>query len=644
MEDGYDDIFNSSSADDSFEHATLIATLAERFSLTAFKPFQKMIINAALEGPDTMVVHPTGSGKSLCFQFPPVYQNKKAVIITLTISLMQDQVQKLNKMGIPATFVGSAQLDKRIENGAFAPDSKEALILVTPEWVAKCTNRARLHSLVQVGKLSLIAIDEAHLFTEWNDFRSAFSELRKLKTEFGTVPIMALTATATKKVEDDIKLLLRNPVTSKSSMNRQNITLRAEEIAHNSSLPRAVQFAKRAAEIIQSTSSIIYTDFIKDIGPIVSALEEVGVEAVGYHGEMDAPSRHESYMRWKSGQVQTIVATKAFGMGIDKPDIRHVVRNGVPESLLSWAQELGRAGRDESQACATILYHKSDISHANPWVLNNISDKERSRRILSCFSEPWRFVNAHLAGVCRKRLLLNAFGEVDTLTNATGDCCYVCLQTNPVVDFKEELKILLDALNQVGYKGELKIAEWIRGSNISWTNSYDKSCLSYGNNRGKDLYFWRMFIKQCHVMSFVQLELRSMIKSSGHYAVNCVYCPTPEGIHAVNDSAPFLLPMYDGSNQTTTISSMAISQNVVKNKRLGKGTNTLTIIRKLSAESKNWLKFENKSNYQFPGVLTKESHQQLIYIQNISDLEQSSEDPHFVWKDIQLSKGQLNRD
>ena len=151
MEDGYDDIFNSSSADDSFEHATLIATLAERFSLTAFKPFQKMIINAALEGRDTMVVHPTGSGKSLCFQFPPVYQNKKAVIITPTISLMQDQVQKLNKMGIPATFVGSAQLDKRIENGAFAPDSKEALIFVTPEWVAKPTNRARLHSLVQVG-------------------------------------------------------------------------------------------------------------------------------------------------------------------------------------------------------------------------------------------------------------------------------------------------------------------------------------------------------------------------------------------------------------------------------------------------------------------------------------------------------------
>ena len=120
-------------------------------------------------------------------------------------------------------------------------------------------------------------------------------------------------------------------------MNRRNITLNVEELAHNKAVPLAIQFAKKAAEIIGCTSSIIY---IADIGPIVSALEDVGVEAVGYHGEMDAPSRRESYMRWKTGEVKVIVPTKAFGMGIDKPDIRHVIRNGVPESMLCWAQEL----------------------------------------------------------------------------------------------------------------------------------------------------------------------------------------------------------------------------------------------------------------------------------------------------------------
>ena len=222
-----------------------------------------------------------------------------------------------------------------------------------------------------------------------DDFRSAFSELRKLKSEFPTIPLMALTATATTAVKEEMQLLLRNPVISQSSMNRPNVTLNVEELEPDKSKPQAVQFATKVAEIIGSDCSIIYTDFIADIGPIVSALQEVGVEAVGYHGEMDIPTRQESYLKWKSGDVKTIVATKAFGMGIDKANIRHVIRNGVPESMLSWAQELGRAGQDGHQAYATILYRKSDISHANSWILNNLSDQERCKRILSGFSDSW---------------------------------------------------------------------------------------------------------------------------------------------------------------------------------------------------------------------------------------------------------------
>ena len=333
------DIASSPSLEESFHQATLIATLAERFNLTSFKPFQKEVIDALLAGKDALVIYPTGSGKSLCFQFLPVYQNKKAIIVTPTISLMQDQVHKLNGLGIPSEFLGSAQLDKQAEIRVLQPNSKELLIFVTPEWITKPINQVKIHSLVRADKLSLIAIDEAHLFTEWSDFRIAFGDLRKLKSDFQSTPIMALTATATPAV-DDIKLL-RNPVTKRTSINRPNITLNVEELTPNQSLNKATQFTKRAAEIMGSTSSIIYTDFIADIGPIVSALEEVGIQAVGYHGEMDAPSKQESFHKWKTGQVQIIVATKAFGMGIDKPDIRHVIRNGVPESMLSWAQELG---------------------------------------------------------------------------------------------------------------------------------------------------------------------------------------------------------------------------------------------------------------------------------------------------------------
>jgi len=452
--------------------------LAEKFGLTSFKPFQKNVISATLDGSDTRVIHPSGRGKSLCFQFPPVYQNKKAIVVTPTISLMQDRVHALNSKGIPCALVGSAQLDMQVEMRALEPDSIELLIFVTPEWMTKPENQAKLHTLVRANQLSLIAIDEAHLFAEWSEFHTAFSDLRNIKSHFPSIPIMVLTATATPAVEEDIKLLLRNQVVQKISMNRPNVTLNVEELKEDKSLNHAEKFAKRAAEICGSSSSIVYTDFIADIGPIVSVLQQVGVEAVGYHGEMNAPSRQESYLKWKSGQVQAIVATMTLGIGIDKPDIRHVVRSGVPESILSWAQELGRAGRDGQQACVTILYRRSDISHANAWILNNLSNEERCRHILSNFSESWRFVNANLAGVCRRRLLLEMFGEESTSSTSTEDCCDVCMyKVRNYSDFKEELKVLIDAVDHLGGMGEVKVAEWIRGSKIAWTNAFNKKCL-----------------------------------------------------------------------------------------------------------------------------------------------------------------------
>ena len=187
---------------------------------------------------------------------------------------------------------------------------------------------------------------------------------------------------------------------------------------------------------------------------------------------MDPPSRHESYMNWTTGQVQVIVATKAFGLGINKSNIRHVIRNGVPESMLSWAQELGRAGRDGFLATATILYQQSDITHANAWILNNLSRKDRCNHILREFSMSWHYVQAHLAGLCRRRILLDMFGETDTPCAASGDCCDVCIGSESgSIELAEELKILNDALEQIGSKGELKVSEWIRGSKIPWTNN-----------------------------------------------------------------------------------------------------------------------------------------------------------------------------
>ena len=410
---------------------TLIATLAEWFQLTSFKPFQKEVIDFAMhQKRDTLVIYPTGSGKSLCFQFPPVYENKKAVVITPTISLMQDQVYKLNQLGIPSVFLGSAQFDRYAEMSAFDSESPAIIIFVTPEWVSKPSNLMKVQNAAQNNNISLIAIDEAHLCSEWRDFRSAYKDLKILKCDFPSTPIMALTATAMPDTLEDITDILRNPKVIQCSM-----YLCVEELhrASEKSLAPAMQFSQRAKGIIGSSSAIIYTDFISDVGPIVSALGELGINAVGYHGELDVPSRHESYLKWKSNEVKVIVATKAFGMGINKPDIRHIVRNGVPENILSWVQELGRAGRDGKESWATILFRKGDVSYANAWILNNLSNRTRCDQILSGFADSWRYVYAHLAGLCRRKMILELFGEDVTMPEYSSDCCDVCKNSTSAV-------------------------------------------------------------------------------------------------------------------------------------------------------------------------------------------------------------------
>ncbi len=654
-EDEYD-VELSPSLERSFADAELIATLAEKFQLTSFKQFQKDTIEATLAGKDTLVLYPTGSGKSLCFQFPPVHLGKKAIVITPTISLMQDQVEKLNALGIQSIYLGSAQFDKQAESRAFDPASGVSLVFVTPEWITKSCNQQKVQRVNQDKQLALIAIDEAHLVSEWADFRNAFSELKQLKHVFCDVPIMALSATATVEVEEQIKQLLRNPVSQRTSVNRPNITLNVEELHQDKSVVPAKQFADRAAEIVGTAPGIIYTDFIADIGPIVNSLDDLGIKAVGYHGEMDSGSRYESHKRWKSGNAQIIVATKAFGMGIDKADIRNVIHNGVPENVLSWAQEIGRAGRDGKQACATILYCRSDISHANAWVLNNLRSKERCTRILRGFSNSWRYAQAHLAGICRRRILLDLFGETETEASSSGTCCDVCISrencATPAQDMHQELAVLVDALDQVGCRGEVKVSEWIRGSKLSWTDDFDKNAMSYGNHCGKDINFWRAFMRQCSVNKLVDMELRSMIKCSGHYSVYGVYLPTTKGREAINSGEPVLLPQIESSNSLMVARAHPSGSRVRcegenqpgKGKRTGKGCHILPVIRKCLKDSENWKSIESKQDYHFPGTYAHPCHQHLYFIPDHTQLEQSSDNPHYIWNDIQFSKGQLNKD
>ncbi len=473
---------SSPSLDDAFQEATMVATLAETFSLTHFKGFQKDVIKATLEGRDSIVLQPTGSGKSLCFQFPPIYENKKAVVISPTISLMQDQVTNLRNKGISSIFLGSAQLDKQAESKALLEGGEERIIFVTPEWISHPNNKSKLRDLENKKQLSLIAIDEAYLVQQWQEFRPAYKELKALKEEFRQTPIMLLTATAPPEIESELQTLVRNPHVSKGVVDRPNIYFQCEEMESNDSKDFSY-FARRVSEVIGNECAIIYTDFISHVGPIMSKLAEHGIDSVAYYGEMDPRSRTESYMKWKNGEVSVMVATTAFGMGINKPDIRHIVRYGVPESLCTWAQEFGRGGRDGGGATATILYSMANTDHGMAWIREHVkSNPTYCKRVLSEFSRSWKFVMAHLAGKCRRELLLKTFGEDLSTLPDNHHCCDVCdaKASYSMQECNEELSTLIDAVDTIGEKGELKTAQWIRGSSLAWTSAYDKNVESYG--------------------------------------------------------------------------------------------------------------------------------------------------------------------
>ena len=481
-----------------FTHAMMIATLAEHFNLTEFKPFQKEVIDNLLCRNDCLVIQPTGSGKSLCFQFTAIYENKLSLVIAPTISLMQDQVMNAKKHGTKAVYLGSAQMDKSVEEQSLQKNADINLIFVTPEWISKVENKQKIVELVEHNRLALVAFDEVHLYHYWQEFRPAYKELKNLKDCFLDVPFLALTATATPAVQNSILQLLRNPFITTGSINRPNIHLACEEISSDDDFRI---FASRAVEIIGGNCAVVYVDFINNIGPIVNQLHSLGTDTVAYHGEMDIKSRDISYTKWKTGEIKIMVATTAFGMGIDKEDIRHVVRYGVPENLCSWTQELGRAGRDGKAATATIIYSSSNIDHASAWIKQHHHNQDYCTRVLKDFEESWKYVIAHISCTCRRKVLLDMFGEESCFTECSdGMTCDVCEMNasnsgEELLEVTTELKTLVNAIDVLGVKGELKISQWIRGSNAAWTQEYNKLALSYGNFKGHSEAWWRLFIK-----------------------------------------------------------------------------------------------------------------------------------------------------
>jgi ATP-dependent DNA helicase RecQ len=399
----------------------LAPTLKKHFGYEQFRPLQREIISDGLAGRDVLVLMPTGGGKSLCFQLPALIREGLTIVVSPLISLMKDQVDALQTSGIPATYLNST-LDRQ---GAVARwrglhRGEYRMLYVAPERLMLDTFLERAVN----WNIAQFAIDEAHCISEWgHDFRPEYRELKKLRTHFPDVPMMALTATATERVRADIvkQLKLREPRCYVASFNRPNLTYRV--------VPKAVPY-EQLLEFIRSRpndSGIVYCASRKSADSLARNLNEDGVSAKPYHAGLTSAERTKNQEAFLRDDVRVVTATIAFGMGINKPNVRFVVHYDLPKNLESYYQETGRAGRDGLPSECVLLFSASDVAKQ----LHFIDEKSESEARIAR-AQLQQMVHYAETRECRRVTLLRYFGEEYTKPSCDG--CDNCLNPRETFD------------------------------------------------------------------------------------------------------------------------------------------------------------------------------------------------------------------
>ncbi|GAY60458.1 hypothetical protein CUMW_202130 [Citrus unshiu] len=338
------------------------------FGIPAYRANQREIINAVLSGRDVLVIMAAGGGKSLCYQLPAVLREGIALVVSPLLSLIQDQVMCLAALGIPAhmlTSTTSKEDEKFIYKALEKGEGELKMLYVTPEKISKSKRfMSKLEKCHRAGRLSLISIDEAHCCSQWgHDFRPDYKNLGILKTQFPDVPMMALTATATQKVQNDLMEMLhiRKCIKFVSTINRPNLFYMVRE---KSSVGKVVidEIAKYIQESYpNSESGIVYCFSRKECEQVAQELRQRGISADYYHADMDINAREKVHMRWSKNKLQVIVGTVAFGMGINKPDVRFVIHHSLSKSVETYYQESGRAGRDGLPSECLLFFRPADV-------------------------------------------------------------------------------------------------------------------------------------------------------------------------------------------------------------------------------------------------------------------------------------------
>ncbi|MBN1144653.1 MAG: DNA helicase RecQ [Bacteroidales bacterium] len=494
---------------------SLIEVLKKHFGFTSFKGNQEVIIRNVLDGNDTFVLMPTGGGKSLCYQLPSLIMPGTAIIISPLIALMKNQVDAMRSFseedGV-AHFMNSSLNKAAISKVKHdVVEGKTKLLYVAPESLTKEENIQFLKKI----KISFYAIDEAHCISEWgHDFRPEYRRIRPIINEIGTAPIIALTATATPKVQHDIQknLGMLSAHVFKSSFRRHNLYY---EVRPKKNVAKEII---RYIKSNQGKSGIIYCLSRKKVEELAETLQVNGIKALPYHAGLDSATRSKNQDSFLMEEADVIVATIAFGMGIDKPDVRFVIHYDIPKSLEGYYQETGRAGRDGGEGNCIAFYSYKDIQKLEKFMQGKpIAEQEIGKQLLL------ETVAYAESSVCRPRQLLNYFGEE---MGETCDNCDNCLHPKAQFEGKDDVVLVLKAILEVKEKFKVDhIASMIAGVKTPAIKSYNHQMLeSFGAGKNKDANYWSMVIRQALIRRLVQKEIENYgllkLDEKGHEFLN----------------------------------------------------------------------------------------------------------------------------
>ena len=483
------------------DNDVLYDKLKEYFGFTSFKGNQEAVIRNLLAGRDTFVLMPTGGGKSLCYQLPALLMDGVAIIISPLIALMKNQVDAMRtfstESGI-AHFLNSS-LNKTAINQVRSDvlAGKTKLLYFAPESLTKEDNVSFLRKI----KVSFYAIDEAHCISEWgHDFRPEYRRIRPIINDIGQAPLIALTATATPKVQMDIQknLGMTDATVFKSSFNRPNLFY---EIRPKFNAERdIIRFIKQRP----GKSGIIYCLSRKKVEELAELLVANGIKALAYHAGMDAQTRAGNQDDFLMERVDVIVATIAFGMGIDKPDVRYVIHYDIPKSLEGYYQETGRAGRDGGEGHCLAFYSYKDIQKLEKFMQGKpLAEQEIGKLLLL------ETVSYAESSMCRRKTLLHYFGEEYTEPNC--GCCDNCVNPKPKIEAQKEMKLVIEALSAIGDKFKIDhLVAVLTGKVTAQVKSYGHNKLKwFGAGENHDARFWGAVIRQGLIMGLIDKSIEN---------------------------------------------------------------------------------------------------------------------------------------